>query len=51
MSLADACLVRVSELHAGGVVFTRDADFRVYRRHGDTVIPALMPTKSGSSSM
>jgi uncharacterized protein len=43
MSLADACLVRLSELHATGDVFTLDSDFRFYRRHGNKVIPLLMP--------
>lgn len=43
MSLADACLVRLSELHADGVVFTLDSGFRIYRRHGNRVIPVLMP--------
>jgi predicted nucleic acid-binding protein len=43
MSLADACLVRMSELYALGEVFTLDADFRIYRRHGNKVIPVLMP--------
>ncbi|MDO8543205.1 MAG: PIN domain-containing protein [Opitutaceae bacterium] len=43
MSLADACLVRLAELHSNGVVFTFDGDFRIYRRHGNKVIPVLMP--------
>jgi len=43
MSLADACLVRLAELHTGGEVFTLDLDFRIYRRHGNKVIPLLMP--------
>jgi len=43
MSLADACLVRLSELHMAGEVLTLDSDFRVYRRHGNKVIPVLMP--------
>jgi uncharacterized protein len=43
MSLADACLVRLSELHAEGEVFTLDSDFRIYRRHGNKVIPVLLP--------
>ena len=43
MSLADACLVRLSEIHAAGEVFTLDSDFRVYRRHGNRMIPVLMP--------
>ena len=43
MSLADACLVRMSELHANARIFTLDSDFRIYRRHGNKVIPVLMP--------
>ena len=43
MSLADACLVRLSELEAEGEVFTLDSDFRIYRRHGNKVIPVWMP--------
>jgi len=43
MSLADACLVRLSEIHASAEVFTLDADFRIYRRHGNRVISVLMP--------
>jgi uncharacterized protein len=43
MSLADACLVRLSELHPDGEVFTLDSDFRIYRRYGNRVIPVRMP--------
>lgn len=43
MSLADACLVRLSELHRAAEVITLDADFRIYRRHGNKVIPVRMP--------
>lgn len=43
MSLADACLVRLSEMHKNGTIFTLDSDFRIYRRHGNRVIPVLMP--------
>ena len=43
MSLADACLVRLSETHRDGEVFTLDSDFSIYRRHGNKVIPVLMP--------
>jgi uncharacterized protein len=45
LSLADACLVRLAELHPAGVIFTLDANFRSYRRHGSKVIPVLMPEK------
>ena len=47
MSLADACLVRLSELHPRGKVFTLDSDFLIYRRHGNKVIPVLMPGQEG----
>ena len=43
MSLADACLVRLSELYADCAVLTLDSDFRIYRRHGRQVIPVLAP--------
>jgi uncharacterized protein len=43
MSLADACLVRLSELHTAAEVLTLDSDFRIYRRHGNMVIPVRMP--------
>jgi predicted nucleic acid-binding protein len=43
MSLADACMVRLAETHSGSTVLTLDSDFRIYRRHGNRVIPVLMP--------
>jgi len=43
MSLADACLVRMSETLPGPVVLTTDADFKIYRRHSRQVVPCLMP--------
>jgi predicted nucleic acid-binding protein len=43
MSLADATLVRLSELHRACRVFTLDTDFHIYRRHRSQVIPVLMP--------
>jgi uncharacterized protein len=43
MSLADACLVRMTELDADSVVVTLDGDFRVYRRTQRHVIPTIMP--------
>ena len=43
MSLADACLVRLSELVAECVVFTLDSDFRIYRRHSRQKIPLVIP--------
>ena len=43
MSVADACLVRMSELHSNSYVFTLDSDFNLYRKNGRQVIPSLMP--------
>lgn len=42
-SLADACLIRMSELHEPCRVLTLDRDFQVYRRHGRKVIPVISP--------
>jgi hypothetical protein len=44
MSLADACLVRMSELDPAARVLTMDSDFKVYRRNGRQVIPTIMPS-------
>ncbi len=46
MSLADACLVRMSELYPGSILLTLDSDFLLYRRNGRQVIPAWMPPHS-----
>ncbi len=43
MSLADACLVRMTELLDDTALMTVDADFRVYRRNGRNVIPLIAP--------
>ncbi len=43
MSLADSCLVRMSELYPKAKVITVDSDFRIYRRHGREAIPLVMP--------
>lgn len=42
-SLADACLIRLSELYADSRVMTLDSDFHVYRRHGRKTIALLRP--------
>ena len=46
MSLADACLVRMSEQVSGSTVFTLDNDFRIYRQHGRRAIPLLIPKRA-----
>lgn len=43
MSLADACLVRMAEMHVRATIFTFDKDFRIYRRHGTKSLDVLMP--------
>jgi predicted nucleic acid-binding protein len=45
ISFADACLIRMSEIHADSVVWTLDSDFRVYRRSGRQSIPLVTPTR------
>ena len=42
MSLADACLVRMSELDQSSQVFTLDSDFNLYRKDGRRIIPTIM---------
>ena len=43
MSLADACLVRMTEILPEPVIVTTDSDFKIYRRHSRQVVPCLMP--------
>ena len=46
MSLADACVVRMSEVVAESVVFTMDRDFTIYRKNRLRKIPLLSPFDS-----
>lgn len=43
MSLADACLVRMAELHEGANVFTLESDFTRYRKSQRRVISVISP--------
>jgi predicted nucleic acid-binding protein len=43
MSLADACVVRMAEIHAHHAVFTLDSDFLVYRVHGRAPLELIRP--------
>jgi predicted nucleic acid-binding protein len=43
MDLADACLVRMTELEPRSLVVTTDEDFQVYRRNGREVVPHVLP--------
>jgi predicted nucleic acid-binding protein len=44
IDLADACLIRMTEIHDDSVVMTLDSEFRdVFRRRGRQAIPTIMP--------
>ncbi len=43
ISLADACLVRMSELIPGSVILTLDSDFRIYRKNRNEAIDLIIP--------
>lgn len=43
MSLADACIVCMSELHDRHAVLTLDSDFIVYRKHGRAALTLIHP--------
>ena len=43
MSVADACLVRLTEILPHPLLLTTDSDFKIYRRLGRRVIPVRMP--------
>lgn len=46
MDFADACVVRMSEIHPRSKVMTIDRrGFRVYRRNGRDVIPLIAPSE------
>jgi uncharacterized protein len=43
MSLADASLVRMSEIYPRSFILTLDSDFRIYRQNRYQIIPVIMP--------
>ena len=43
MDFADACLVRMTEIHERSSVLTTDSHFRIYRRNGRQIIPLRAP--------
>jgi uncharacterized protein len=43
MSIADACLVRMTEIQSDPLVLSTDRDFLVYRRHSRHVVPCRTP--------
>jgi predicted nucleic acid-binding protein len=44
MSLADACLVRMTETFSDPIILTTDSDFRIYRRHSRQMVPCITPS-------
>ena len=46
MSLADACIVKMAELHERHAVLTLDSDFLFYRKHGKAALTLIHPTES-----
>ncbi len=46
MDLADACLVRMSELNEASTIFTLDSDFWIYRKNGKDQIPLIITNKN-----
>ena len=45
MSMADASLVKISEIIPSSSIVTLDSDFLIYRRHRNKSIPTLMPPR------
>jgi len=45
MSLADACIVRMTEIYERHAVLTLDSDFTVYRKHGRDPLALIYPTQ------
>jgi uncharacterized protein len=45
MDFADACIVRLAELHPDSVVCTTDGHFRFFRKNGHETIELLSPAK------
>ncbi len=43
MSLADACIVRMTEIYEQYAVLTLDSDFTVYRKHGRVPLALIHP--------
>ena len=45
MSLADACIVRMTEIYEQYAVLTLDSDFMVYRKHGREPLVLIYPAQ------
>jgi predicted nucleic acid-binding protein len=47
MSLADACVVRMAEIHERHAVLTLDSGFSIYRKHGRVPLALIHPAGPG----
>jgi len=45
MSLADACIVRMAEIHERHAVLTLDSDFTIYRKHSRVPLELIHPAQ------
>ena len=45
MSLADACVVLMTEIYERHAVLTLDSDFTVYRKHGREPLALIYPAQ------
>jgi predicted nucleic acid-binding protein len=45
MSLADACIVRMTEIYEQHAVLTLDSDFTIYRKHGGEPLALIYPSQ------
>lgn len=43
ISLADACLIRMSEINKSSKIITLDSDFKIYRKSRDEIIELIIP--------
>lgn len=43
MSLADTCLVRMSEIYEDSLILTLDSDFKIYRKYRNQTISIIIP--------
>jgi uncharacterized protein len=43
MFFADACLVRMAEIHPAAHLFTTDGDVQIYRKHRHEPLDLLIP--------
>jgi predicted nucleic acid-binding protein len=46
MSLADASIVRMAEIHEQHAILTLDSDFLIYRKHGRTPLTLICPQRA-----